>query len=111
MGFYVFGVLLKVFLAVFSAQVLSFLRFFVFFLVFRSRSLQNRPGTCLNASGMCFASNLHMEMGKIIRKSIRSEHLGILQFWEFFCQPFGENTFSKNTSKTNNEKLKKYQVF
>jgi len=39
---------------------LSFLRFCVFFLVFRSRSLQNRPGTCLNASGVFFASNLHM---------------------------------------------------
>ena len=83
----------------------------MFFTVFRSRSLQNRPGTCLNASGMCFASNLHMETGKIIRKSIRSEHFGILQFWEFFCQPFGENTLSKNGPKTNIEKLKKPQSF
>jgi len=64
-------------LAVFSGQVLSFLRFCVVFLFFRSRSLQNRPGTCLNASGMSFASNLHMEMGKTIHKSIRSEQLGI----------------------------------
>jgi len=54
-------------------------------------------GTRLNASGVCFAWNLHMEMGKIIGKSIRSEHFGILQFWEFFRQPFGENTFSKKT--------------
>ena len=46
-----------------------------------------------------FASNLHMEMGEIIGKSISSEHFGILQFWEFFCQPFGENTFSKNVPK------------
>jgi len=48
-----------------------------------------------------------MEMGKIIGKPIRSEHFWILQFWEFFCQPFGENTFSKNAPKTTNEKLKK----
>ena len=88
----------------FSGQVLSCLGFCVFFNVFRSRSLQNRPGTCLNASGTCFASNLHMEMGKIIRKSIRSEHFGILQFWEFFCQPFGENTFSKK--RTPKRKMK-----
>ena len=46
-------------------------------------------------------------MGKIIGKSIKSEHFGILQFWEFFCQPFGENPFSKNAPKTENEKLKK----
>jgi len=46
-----------------------------------------------------------MEMGRIMGKSIGSEHLGILQFWEFFCQPFGENTFSKNAPKTENEKL------
>ena len=98
-------------LAVFWRQILSFLRFCVFFRDFRSRSLQKRSGTCLNASGMCFASNLHMEMGKIIGKSIRSEHFGILQFWEFFCQPFGENTFSKNAPKTNNEKLKKISSF
>ena len=47
-------------------QVSSFLRFCVFFSFFRSRSLQNRPGTCLNASGVFFASKLHMEMGKTI---------------------------------------------
>jgi len=52
-----------------------------------------------------------MEMGKIIGKSIRSEHFGILQFWEFFCQPFGENTFSKNGPKTKIEKLKKLKSF
>jgi len=98
-------------LAVFSGQVLSFLRCCVFFRVFRSRSLQKRSGTCLNASGMVFASNLHMEMCKIIWKSIRSEHFGILQLWEFFCQPFGENTFSKNGPKTKIEKLKKPSSF
>jgi len=53
-------------LAAFSVQVLSFLRFCVFFRVFWSRSLQNRSGTCLNVSGVFFASNLHLEMGKII---------------------------------------------
>jgi len=52
-----------------------------------------------------------MEMGKIIRKSVRSEHFGILQFWEFFCQPFGENTLSKNAPKPKNGKLKKLQSF
>jgi len=53
-------------LAVFGGQVLSFLRFCGFLRVFRSRSHQKRSGTCLNASGVFFASNLHMEMGKII---------------------------------------------
>jgi len=51
-----------------------------------------------------------MEMGKTIGQSIRSEDLGILQFGVFFCQPFGENTFSKNVSKRKNEKLEHYQV-
>jgi len=60
---------------------------------------------------MFFASNLHMEMVKIMGKSIRSEHFGILQVWEFFCQPFGENTFSKNGPKTKIEKLKKLSSF
>ena len=97
---FLYNILLVYFyLAAFWGQVLSFLRFCVFFRVFRSRSLQNRPGTCLNASGMCFASKLHMEMGKIIGKSIRSEHFGISQFWEFSFQPFGENTFSGNVPK------------
>jgi len=52
-----------------------------------------------------------MEMGKIIGKSIGSEHFGILQFREFFCQPFGENTFSKDGPKTKIEKLKNFKVF
>jgi len=52
-----------------------------------------------------------MEMGKIIRKSIRSEKIGILQFGEFFCQAFGENTFSRNAPKTKNGKLKKISSF
>ena len=90
----------------FSEQVLIFLRFRVLFRVFRSRSLQKRSGTCLNASGVLFASKLHMEMGKTIGESIISKHFGILQLWEFFCQPFGENTFSKNATKTNNGNLK-----
>ena len=79
--------------------------------VSRSRSLQNRSGTCSNAWGVCFASNLHMEMGKIIGKSIRSKHFGILQFWEFVCQPFGENISSKNGSKTKIGNLKNFEVF
>jgi len=60
---------------------------------------------------MYFASNLQMEMCKIIGKSIGSEHFGILQFGEFFCQPFGENTFSKNGPKTKIGKLKNFKVF
>jgi len=61
--------------------------------------------------GCVFASNLHMGISKIIWKSIRSEHFGKLQFWEFFCQPFGENTFSKNAPKTKHEKLTKISSF
>jgi len=75
--------------------------------VFRSWSLRKRSGTCLNASGMFFASSLHMEMRRTIGKCMRSEHLRILQFGELFCQPFGENTFSNTTHRTKNEKLKK----
>jgi len=56
---------------------------------------------------MFFASDLHMEKGKIIGKSISSEHFGILQVWEFFCQSFGQNAFSKNGPKTKIEKLNK----
>jgi len=97
-------------LAAFGGLVLSVLRFCVFFRVFLSRSLQNRSGTCLNASWVFFASNLHMEMCTIIGQSIGSEHFWILQFWEFFCQPFGENTFSKNGPKTKIEKLKNLKV-
>ncbi len=66
-----------------------------------------RSGTCLNASGMFFESNLHMEMGEAIGQSIRFEHFGILQFGDFFCQPFRENTFSKNAPKTKNGHLQK----
>jgi len=38
--------------------------------------------------------------------------LDFSQFWEFFCQPFGENSFSKK--RTQNEKRKaspNYKVF
>ncbi len=80
----------------FGLSLRFFLRFSVFVRVFRSQSRQNRSSTCLNASGVFAASNLHMEMGKHIGKSIRSEHVGILQFGKLFCQPFGENTFSNN---------------
>jgi len=90
----------------FGGQVLSFLMCCVFFRVFQSRSLQKRSGTCLNASGMFFASSFHMEIGKTITKSIRSEYFGILQLWEFFCQPFGENIFRKTDPKRKSKSLR-----
>jgi len=60
---------------------------------------------------MFFASKLHMEMGKTIGQSIRSEHFGIFQFWELFCQLFGKNTFPKSAATTNTGKLKKRKMF
>jgi len=60
---------------------------------------------------MFVAPNLHMEMGKTIRQSIRSEHLGILQFGELVCQPFGENTCSKSATNTKDEQFKKLLSF
>jgi len=39
--------------------------------IFRPRALQNKPGTCLNSSGWFSASNLHVEMGGTIVKSIK----------------------------------------
>jgi len=81
-------------------QVLSFLRFCVFFRVFRSRGLQNRPGKCLNASGVCFASNLH------IWKWVKSWEIGkIRTFWDFFnfgssfASPSGKIHFRKTHPK------------
>ena len=41
-------------------------------------------------------------MGKTIASPIRSKHLGFCTIRGVFCQPFGENTFSKNAPKTNN---------
>jgi len=64
-------------------------------------ALQKRAGTCLHASGKVFAWNLHMEMDKTVVQSIRPEHLRIFHhFGKFFCQPFGEDTFSRNAPKT-----------
>jgi len=60
---------------------------------------------------MFFASNLHMEMGKTIGQSIRSQDLGIFQFWELFCQPFGKNTFTKSATKTTNGNFQKLLSF
>jgi len=88
-----------------------FLRFLVLFSRSPVPEHSKEIGDVFKCIGSVFASNLHMEMGKIIGKSIRSEHFGILQFWEFFCQPFGENTFSKNAPKTKNKKLKKVSSF
>jgi len=52
-----------------------------------------------------------MEMGKIIGKSLRSEHFGIVQFWEFFWQPFGKKyIFEKTQPKQKMESFRKYQV-
>ena len=70
----------------------------MFFRVFRSRSLQNRSGACLNVSGM-FLHRVRIEFASA--QSIRSEHSGILQFWEFFCQRFREKNRTKNTHKQN----------
>jgi len=52
-----------------------------------------------------------MEMGKTIGKSIRPPHLWILQFWEFFCQPFGKNTFAEKCTQNETEQLQTYKVF
>ena len=50
-------------------------------------------------------------MGKIIGKSIRSEHFGVLQLWELFCQPFGENLFSERGPKRASKSSKNCKVF
>jgi len=62
-------------------------------------------------AGVFVASNLHMKMGKTSGQSISSEHFGIPQLWEFFCQPFGENAFLKKAPKTENENLNKLHSF
>jgi len=99
------------YLVVFFVARFKFFKVLCLFCVCLSRNLQKMSGTCLNASGVFFASNLHMEMGKTIGHTIRSEHSGILRFWEFFCQPFGKNTFSKNGPETNIEKLNTLKFF
>jgi len=73
-----------------------FFRFCVFFYFPGPGTLQKRSGTCLNASGVFFASNLHLEMGHIIGQSIRSKHLGIFTFWGVLLPALrGEHIFEK----------------
>jgi len=62
-------------------------------------------GDVFKCIGDVFTVNLHMEMGKTIGQSIISEHLGVLQFGELFCQPFREKyilekTHSERTTTT-----------
>jgi len=65
-------------------------------------------GDVFKSSGMLFASNLHLEIGKTIGQSTRSE-----QFWIFyncgssFASPSGKTHFRKNAPKTKNGNLKK----
>jgi len=88
----------------------NFFQGFVSFFVFSGPGAFKRGrGRVQMDLGCFFASNLHMEIGKSIGQTIRSEHFGFLQFWEFFRQPFGENTFSKKKKhpKRTTKKLKK----
>jgi len=67
---------------------------------------------CLEASGVFVALTLHVEVGTIIAESIRAEHFGILQLWEFFWQPVGEREFSKKTDpKRTSKSLKNLKSF
>ena len=70
-------------------------------------ALQNRSGTCLNASGLFFASNLHVQMGKTIRQSIRSELFGIFTILGVLSPAPRGNTFAKK--RTQNEKRKSHK--
>jgi len=61
---------------------------------------------------MCFAANLHMEMGKTIRKSIRSEHFGILQLLGVLLPaPRGKYMFEKRTQNEKRKTLKNIKFF
>jgi len=54
---------------------------------------------CFNASGVFFASNLHVEMG---RPLYDREDPHIWYFYnsgEVFVQPFGDNSFPKQNEK------------
>jgi len=97
---------LNIYLVVFFGASFKFLKFRVSFCVFSLPDHSEEVGDVFKCIGDGFCIELHREMGKTIGKSIRSEHFGILQFWEFFCQPFGENQLSKNAPKTNNGNLK-----
>jgi len=55
---------------------------------------------CLNASGVFFTLNMHVEMGKTIGKSMRSKHLGISTFrGGFFASPWGRTHFRQKSFK------------
>jgi len=69
------------------------------FVFFGPGALRKKLGTCLIASGVFVASNLHVDLGKTIGQSIRSKHFGFLNFGGYIGQLFGENTFSKNAPK------------
>jgi len=57
-----------------------------------------KSGTCLNASGVFFASDLQVKTIETIVESIASKYMfGFPTFWQLFCQPFGENTLRQNT--------------
>ena len=68
---------------------------------FRSRGSSKRVGDVFKCIGDVFSSNLHLEMGKTVGQPIRSDHFGILHFWEFFGQPLGENTCPRNAPSKN----------
>ena len=60
-------------------------------------ALQNRSGTCLNASGVFFASNLHVEMSKTIAQAMRSKHFWIFtMFGGSLASPLGRIHVRKN---------------
>jgi len=68
-------------------------------------------GMCLDASGVFVASTLHVEMGRIIGESIRSEHLGIFTILGVLLPPLrGKCTFEKRT-QNENRKAKKTLKF
>ena len=54
---------------------------------------------------------LGMEIGKIITKSIRSEHLGFYNFGRSFASPSGEIHFRKTHPKLKTNSLNNYKVF
>jgi len=59
---------------------------------------------------MCFASNLHMEIGKIIENRKDPNILGFYNFGSYFASPSGKIHVRKNAPKTKNGMLKKYEV-
>jgi len=68
---------------------------FIIFLDFDRRNLPNGSGTCLNASGVFFVSNLHVEMVKTVVQTIRSKHDRIfIILGGSFGQPFLDITIN-----------------